>query len=442
MAISTGWIAAAALSLVLAGCSSGEDEGNDDGTSAAVCVAAGACDAESCAAGECFDAERCATQQTACWGTEWHDYAKKVALTASDERVIVGSTTLGDATDADRDLFVTKLSAAGDVIWTRQLGTPASDGGAAVAVDASDSIYVVGSSAGQFDGHASTGGSDVLVLKLAADGSTLWSLLFGSAGGDYGDDIALDALGNVFVAGTWNYNGTAATEQPFMGRVSGDGELLSAGPLSIARGSAASIDVDAQGNAFVTGEKLPPDSGKGDIFAQKLDSDGSEIWSLEWASDADDWTNGAVLDGRGQLYVVGTTAGALEGNPAPKSGNWSLFLSLVDAHGQLSWTRTYYPDVDTRGGDVALARNGDLLVAGSVLGEFTLNDVALGVDAFAIRACPDGSPKAIQRRDLGSDEWTWGATEAKDGSVLLTGYSFQAVASASVDTYLIDIRPE
>jgi hypothetical protein len=106
----------------------------------------------------------------------------------------------------------------------------------------------------------------------------------------------------------------------------------------------------------------------------------------------------------------------------------------------------YYPGVDTRGGAVTLGKNGDVLLAGGVLGKIELDDEAYGMDILALRLCADGGLKAAQRRDLGSDEWSWGIREAKDGSVLLAGYSFQRIADGaaqdSVDSYVFAVQPD
>ncbi|HEX7451410.1 MAG TPA: hypothetical protein VF294_03965, partial [Polyangiaceae bacterium] len=100
----------------------------------------------------------------------------------------------------------------------------------------------------------------------------------------------------------------------------------------------------------------------------------------------------------------------------------------------------------TRSADVVMAKSGDVLLTGNALGKFTLDDVALGVDPFVMRLCPDGTPKAAQRRDLGSDDWVRGFKEAHDGSIVLTGYSYQTTALGaaqnSEDAYLLTFQPQ
>ncbi len=410
--------------------------------------AAGTCDAASCASFSCFDENRCAVDQSTLWGGPMHDHAQAVAVTAAGERVVVGGVMLGPDNDSDWDLFVTKFGADGSEIWSRQIGTALRDYGQAVAVDAAGFIYLAGASEGRFEGGVATslGVRDVVVTKLGADGSTVWSAQFGSAGSDTAHDIALAADGSVVVAGQWNYD--AGAGKAFMARVGADGVPGGVTELAVPYGEAASVDLDAQGNVLVTGETRTEAAGTQHPFAKKLSPDGAEIWSREWASNGADWTNGAVLDASGRLYVTGTTRGALEGNPEPPNGNWYLFLSLVDVNGELLWTRTYFPGVDTRGGNVTLAPNGDVVLVGTVLGELMLEmeGETVGSDVLLMRLCPEGWPKTTQRWDFGSDEWTWTTAVSGTGEVVLSGYTYRTVADGaaydSTDSYLVTVRPE
>jgi len=424
--------------------------GHEGGTSGApnepACQPTSVCVASSCASRGCFDLDRCAARHVSFWGTAGHDNAEGLVLTANDERVIVGYTQLGNESNSDRDLFVTRLSVSGQEVWSLKLGTPAPEFGTGITIDADGFIYATGSSQGDLDGHQNAGGRDVFVIKVSPAGELLWSVLFGTENTDQGEDIAVGADGSVLVVGSWNYTPNN-TQRPFLARISAAGELIEAVPLAaIDHGSAATLEVDKEGNAYVTGEKLPPDSGVGDAFAKKIAPDDTELWSVEWGSTKDDWTNGTALSDDGRLYVVGTTAGAIGPNPAPNIGDWSVFLSVIDASGNVGGTRTYFPGVDTRGGAVTLGKNGDVLLAGGVLGKLAPDDEAYGMDILALRLCADGGLKATQRRDLGSDEWSWGIREAKDGSVLLSGYSFQRVtggaAQDSVSSYVFTVQPE
>jgi hypothetical protein len=76
-----------------------------------------------------------------------------------------------------------------------------------VDTDAVGNVYLTGALSGvaDFAGTllAANGGLDVFVVKLSPAGAHLSSQKYGDAGSSTARDIALDAVGNVFVTGTF-----------------------------------------------------------------------------------------------------------------------------------------------------------------------------------------------------------------------------------------------
>lgn len=88
--------------------------------------------------------------------------------------------------------------------WVERFGSTGMDAGQAVVLDASGNVYVTGS----FQGEVSLGGAaltsqgtDVVVASFNSSGAHRWSRRGGGEGGDIGYGIAVDAEGNVYVAG-------------------------------------------------------------------------------------------------------------------------------------------------------------------------------------------------------------------------------------------------
>ena len=96
-------------------------------------------------------------------------------------------TTAGTGTGGG---FVTKLSAAGSLVYSFRLGDP----GQGITLDSTGNAYVVGSSLAP--------AGDVVVSKLNNAGTGLvFSTSFGGSGIDQGWGIALDSMGNVWITG-------------------------------------------------------------------------------------------------------------------------------------------------------------------------------------------------------------------------------------------------
>jgi hypothetical protein len=102
-----------------------------------------------------------------------------------------------------------KYNAAGDNVWTRQMGAPPgsvwADG---VAVDTAGNIYVAGGTDGTLPGSPTTnqGGDDLFLVKYNAAGDNVWTRQMGTPGDEYIWAVAVDGTGNIYVTGEI-YNG-------------------------------------------------------------------------------------------------------------------------------------------------------------------------------------------------------------------------------------------
>jgi len=84
-------------------------------------------------------------------------------------------------------------------LWESRYNNGSTDQCNAMTVDASGNVYVTGTS-------GPLGTQDIATIKYNTSGALLWTKRYnGTAGGtDYGNSIAVDYLGNVFVTGkTW-----------------------------------------------------------------------------------------------------------------------------------------------------------------------------------------------------------------------------------------------
>jgi hypothetical protein len=127
--------------------------------------------------------------------------------------------------DRNRDLVIDPTYQ-----WHTFYGSAAGvDDGTGIAVDSSGNVYVTGYSYATWNGPGPTaplnvysGNADIFVLKLNTGGAYQWHTFYGSAGGgDFGNGIAVDGSGNVYVTGestdTWNGPGATAPLNVYSG---------------------------------------------------------------------------------------------------------------------------------------------------------------------------------------------------------------------------------
>ena len=208
----------------------------------------------------------------------------------------------------DHDAYVAKLDLEGNLLWSRSFGDPNQQLAVNVQTDSAGNILFTGFFVGSIDfgGGAltSAGGFDVFVAKLDPQGNHLWSHGFG---GDQIETVAALAVGasdHVFVTGT--FNGTvdfgAGPMEAHPGLL-GDIfviELDASGKLVQARAIAGDgqripygLTLDAGGSPIVTGQFTGMlDAGGGplettslgdyDAFVFKLDPAGNHVYSARF----------------------------------------------------------------------------------------------------------------------------------------------------------------
>jgi hypothetical protein len=409
------------------------------------CSMPGACDAAACDSRTCFDENHCATSVARYWGAEWHEQGQAVAIGPGDTRVLVGNTLLGNTNDSNQDVFIAEFSPDGSELWSKQWGSPATESASAVLVDASGNAYLGGWSAGDTDGETNAGGVDGLLVKFDSAGNRLWTRLIGDALDDSIRDLAFDADGNVLTAGVWGADYDSQQTSAFIAKVSPDGDVLDRTTLDFpVPAVGVTVDVDSDGNLLVSGVTFEPFL-RSHPFVQKLAPEGDVVWTAHWDADASVTVNSAVLDRDENLVVAGITTGSIGGDPPPNSLSYTDYITSVTPDGDVAWIHTY-GDADMRSGPVALAKNGDLLMGGTVLGALTESAMPDGFDIYFMRLCPDGTVKSVEQWSLGDDDYCYGAAEDSQGQVVLSGKTRRdpdlGGGSHYYDAFVITVSPE
>lgn len=114
---------------------------------------------------------------------------------------LAGEALPGLAGAGGTDAFLRRYDPSGQVRWTAQFGSARDDNAAAIAVDAQGDIYVAGLVKDALPGQTSFGGTDAFLRKYTAEGEEVWTRQFGSAGDDAARAVAVGPDGGVYVAG-------------------------------------------------------------------------------------------------------------------------------------------------------------------------------------------------------------------------------------------------
>jgi hypothetical protein len=222
---------------------------------------------------------------TELWSPTQPEEVRAIAVDEAGDLVVVGARTLGpDLVEA----FARKRDAEGAELWSRSWSAGPSTTLNALAVTVEDTLLVAGCTGGALEGQEHAGEDDAFVMALDPAGEPTWIRQWGSAGDDCVHGLALGPEGEILLAG----------------RTTGD---LHGAPL-----------------------------GGGDAFAARMSGDGTIEWATQWGSEQDERVADLALACTGETYVLGRSAGVF--GDLPVDGGLKLFLSHLDAEGELGWT--------------------------------------------------------------------------------------------------------
>ena len=185
--------------------------------------------------------------------------------------------TYNGASPNDLDVFVCRISAAGDaLLWSGFLGGAGMEEGAAIAMGPSGAVVVAGvardggfpTTVGAKQTTFGGGASDAFAARIAAGGgSVTWSTYLGGSGEDYATGVAADAFGLVTLDGvtkSTNFPKTAdafdgtldGLADAFVARLAPNGDILRYGSYFGAAGDdqALALGRDVHGAALIAGQ--------------------------------------------------------------------------------------------------------------------------------------------------------------------------------------------
>jgi len=113
------------------------------------------------------------------------------------------------------DAFVIKYDTLGTVQWARSIGGANITQGQGIATDSGGNVYVTGKYSVTITVGSTTltnaGSDDGFVVKYDTSGTIQWATSIGGTGSDYGEGIATDSAGNLYVVGIYTDSVTLGT---------------------------------------------------------------------------------------------------------------------------------------------------------------------------------------------------------------------------------------
>lgn len=261
------------------------------------------------------------------------------------------------------DIFISKFSPSGNLVWAKSVGGISNDGITACALDGNGNIHITGTYKGTVDFNPGPGVfnlqyleyfPDIFISKLDSSGNFIWAKSIAgyddfnsSWNGNVPYSIAVDDAGNVYTTGAFQYivdfdpgpgvyyltsNGG---HDVFISKLNANGEFVWAKAMGYDLSAPSfsdigtSLTVDNAGNIFTTGcfwetvdfdpgpSVFPLSSNGGrEIFLLKLDSAGNFVRAISLGGSGEsDVSLCIVNDASGNIYTTGFFSGVVDFNP-------------------------------------------------------------------------------------------------------------------------------
>ena len=396
------------------------------------------------------------------------DEARSVRQTTDGGYILAGSTYGGGS--RLWDVLLLKLDASGNVQWSHIYGGPLSDNGSGV-LQTADGGYVVAG----YTANYGAGNYDAWLIKVAANGDSVWSRTYGGSLNDFAASLEPTADGGYILGGT-NLSFSNGYEDLWMVKTDAAGNLQwhhTYGESGFDFGAKARQTND--GGYVIAGYTERQDNGDTDIWVFKTDADGNEQWNHLYGEFNPEYCYDIIQTSDGGYAMCGYTyfGGLMIKTDAAGNQQWQqlhngtftalqqtsdggyaltgyryigshydFLLLKTDSVGNEHWSRTYgrsgmdhsYASRQTNDGGYILAGTGE----NSGVGLY---------DVFVLKTTPDqilAAPGKLVIQPVGLDvHLTWNSVNVPD--VMYEIYSdslsegqFQGLIGTTSDTTFMD----
>lgn len=312
------------------------------------------------------------------------------------------------------DAFLVKFDPSGTRLWGTYYGGAENDDGIDVTTDAAGNVYLVGSTEGSA-GLATAGtyqtnpinGSDAFVVKFNSAGVRQWGSYYGGGNEEFGEGVAVDALGNVFISGM--------TE--------GGNTLASPGAHQIAFGGAS------------------------DMFMVKFNNSGVRQWATYYGGTGEEIMSDIATDPAGNVFLVGQTQSVsaiatVGSHQSFNNGDDDVFLAKFTTNGVRVWG-TYYGGPDSELSPCVTTDNAGFIYLGgqttstAFIAAGAIHQVVLAglADGFIVKFNTNGVRQWGDYFGGEDDDAIRGVIADQDGNVYVTGPTLSTTGIATFGSY-------
>lgn len=315
------------------------------------------------------------------------------------------------ATQNPKAIFMTKYAPDGQVRWAKAINGSNLKRVEALAIDATDHIFIAGYFSGSLTIEdttlTATGETDLFVARFSAVGNLLWAFRQGRSGDTRALALALTSEGDIILTGFFNDTTLIANERLiantddrdlFLARISAEGQPTWARKAGgVFDKDPVAVAVDAADNIYITGflvgvmtldENLSIQSqtGRPDFFLVKYSATGMPLAARSFGGNLLQQPTGMLVQGN-SIVVSGFYQGQMSFDGFSfdaGTGVHSFVLGFSADNMQVRWAKNMAADNAIFATNIAGDTNAHIWVSGSLLGQATFDNHTISADSYDI----------------------------------------------------------
>jgi hypothetical protein len=360
------------------------------------------------------------TVWTRTYGGAISEWGESVQATSDGGYIIAGLAFTGGPATADA--YLIKTDASGDTVWTRNYGGTGHDVGKSVQ-QTSDRGYIVAG----FSFAVGAYYADAYLMKVYANGDTVWTRKYSGAGGDGAFSVQQTSDGGYVFAGETSSFSADSTDVLLV-KTDADGDTVwmrtYGGP---GWESGYSVQQTTDGGYIVAGFTNSFGAGLGDVYLIKTGAEGDTVWTRTYGGPGWDGGYSVQITSDGGYIIAGLTNSF-------GAGDYDAYLIKTDEYGDTLWTRTFGGTSHDDGMSVQQTSDGGYIIAG-----YTGSFGAGGFDVYLIRTDAYGDMVWTAAYGGTGQDVGHSVQETSAGKYIIAGIT-DSFGAGQDDVYLIRLK--
>ncbi|NNE76023.1 MAG: hypothetical protein HKN31_03015 [Pricia sp.] len=319
------------------------------------------------------------------YGGSSNDRGNDLVQTSDGGYAILGysESSDGDVSEnaGDLDYWLARTDASGILMWQESFGFKGRDEGISLIKTKDTGFLLVGVldvTASEAQGNTSAkkhAGGDYWAVRLAPDGSLIWSQYFGGTFTDTAYDVIETDEGGFIIVGSSDsvdvdISGNKGSYDFWVVAISGTGQLIwekNFGGDEI--DEAHSIVKSADGNYIIVGDTRSSNNdisfnhGAADVWVIKINPSGELLWEKAYGGTGFDAGRAIVSSQKGGFFGAGSSRSG-DGEVSENLGQNDLWAYKINDSGSLLWEETIGGTQIDLGHSVAELDNGTVIIVG------------------------------------------------------------------------------